>query len=404
MSGIHQAEQQQQQPSTPPGRDVSTRIRAEILRARVEHHLQAQGFTIRNGRLITPVPPSKEYVRNLHAAAVKSLQDQAAPALKRFERDFLQRLLRGSELNPRAIDPILIPVEGSKNENSRLWRWAALHWSIPISTGYGRRLRFLVADRGHKDAVIGLIGLADPVFGLGARDRWIGWTQQQRQARLACVMDAFVLGAVPPYSELCGGKLVALLATSREMRHAFLERYAHRTTLIGQRDPEADLALITTISALGRSSIYNRLTGPDRQHGFHCVGFTQGTGDFHLTGDLYHDLAVHAAEITDHGATYRNAKWPRGTFRNRREVIQRALDDIGLNSRALRVHGIQRPIYCAPFADNTREWLRGDCTQLNVTIRSASELAAWWRTRWGIPRSDRVTTWQAFDPGTWQLW
>jgi hypothetical protein len=392
-----------QQP-TPGRQDATTRLRADILRARVERHLQAQGFTVRNGRLIAPVPESKEYIRSLHTAAVRSLQDRAEPALRRLEGRFLQRLLRGSELNPHNIDPMLIPIEGSKNENSRLWRWTALHWSIPVSTGYGRRLRFLVIDRGHRDAVIGLIGLADPVFGLGARDKWIGWTRQQRQARLACVMDAFALGAVPPYSDLCGGKLVALLATSREVHHAFRERYAHRTTLIAGRDPEADLALITTISALGRSSIYNRLTGPDRSCAFHCVGFTQGTGDFHLGGDLYHELAAHAAEIIADGTTYRHENWPRGTFRNRREVIQRALDDIGLNSRALRIHGIRRPIYCAPLASNTREWLRGDCTQLNVTAQPASELAAWWRSRWGIPRSSRVTTWRAFNPATWRLW
>jgi hypothetical protein len=34
-------------------------------------------------------------------------------------------------------------------------------------------------------------------------------------------MDAFVLGAVPPYSMLLGSKLVALLATTEEVARAF---------------------------------------------------------------------------------------------------------------------------------------------------------------------------------------
>jgi hypothetical protein len=113
---------------------------------------------------------------------------------------------------------------------------------------------------------------------------------------------------------------------------------------------------------------------------------------------------MHAADITTVGETYRHAKWPRGTFRNRREVIQRALDDIGLNSRALRVHGIRRQIYCAPLASNTREWLRGDCAQLDFTVRPTIELATWWKSRWGIPRSGRITAWKDFNPVTWQLW
>jgi Domain of unknown function (DUF4338) len=350
------------------------------------------------------VPDDKAAVRDLHAAAVRNLRDRARPALQRSESRLLSRLLPGYELDPRRIDPALVPVEGARSENSILWRWTALHWSIPVSTGYGRRLRFLVVDRGHANALIGLIGLADPVYGLNSRDQWIGWTPQQRRARLACVMDAFVLGSVPPYSDLCGGKLVALLATSNDIRNAFLERYAHKITLIGNRDPDADLSLITTTSALGRSSVYNRLTGPDRRLAFHPVGFTAGTGDFHLTCDLYSELAAHAAEINRGGATFRHAKWPRGTFRNRREVIQRALDDIGLDSRSLRVHGIRRQIYCAPLAGNAREWLRGESDQLLVSARSTTQLACWWKQRWAIPRADRVGEWRAFSPASWRLW
>jgi hypothetical protein len=107
-----------------------------------------------------------------------------------------------------------------------------LHWSIPVSMGYGRRLRFLVLDRAHGDKLIGLIGLADPVFALAARDRWIGWDVETRTRALTNVMDAFVLGAVPPYSTLRAGKMVALLATSGVVRDTFRIRYAHRTTLI----------------------------------------------------------------------------------------------------------------------------------------------------------------------------
>ena len=53
---------------------------------------------------------------------------------------------------------------------------------------YGRRLRFLVLDRAHGDKLIGLIGLADPVFARAARDRWIGWDVETRTHALTNVM------------------------------------------------------------------------------------------------------------------------------------------------------------------------------------------------------------------------
>lgn len=89
-----------------------------------------------------------------------------------------------------------------------------------MSAGYGRRLRFVVYDDAN-GKLMGVFGLADPVFSLEPRDRWIGWDKAAKSARLQCVVNLFVLGAVPAYSQLLGGKVIALLATSREVRAAF---------------------------------------------------------------------------------------------------------------------------------------------------------------------------------------
>ncbi|WP_423828289.1 Druantia anti-phage system protein DruA [Sporotomaculum syntrophicum] len=50
---------------------------------------------------------------------------------------------------------------------------------MPVSSGYCRRLRFLVFDN-HTNKVMGLLGLGDPVFSLSARDKCIGWTKEKR--------------------------------------------------------------------------------------------------------------------------------------------------------------------------------------------------------------------------------
>lgn len=376
---------------------------AARLRSRVEANLRDQGFHIQNGRLIAPVAQGKPELRELHAMAVVAQRERSRAALHRLEGRFLGCLATGVEIMPERIRPALVPVLDRRGFEGLLFRWCSLHWSIPVSSGYGRRLRFLIVDRGHGDKVMGLIGLADPVFALGCRDAAIGWTAAQRKERLACVMDAFVLGAVPPYSDLCGGKLAALLATSLEVRKAFAERYGGRKTLIRQRIAEPELAVVTTTSALGRSSVYNRLTLPTGDLAFRPVGYTSGTGDFHFTGSIYRELARYAAKVAG-DATQRHERWTGTTFRNRREVIQRALDSLGFDSRKLRVHGVRRQVFTAPLAVNAFTWLRGEADSLEFSELGCEELGTWWRQRWALGRAERVSTWRAFESGDWRLY
>jgi len=218
-------------------------------------------------------------------------------------------------------------------------------------------------------------------------------------------MDAFVLGAVPPYDKLLGGKLMALLAGSDVVREAFAERYGHRTTLIAERDPKAQLALVTTSSALGRSSVYNRVTRPDRSRALVPVGYTRGSGDFHFSGAIYSELVdfVHSVD-PERAATQRHERWTGDGFRNRREVIQRALDGLGFDSRILRVHGVRRQVFHNPLASNSYEWLRGDDTELHWHPAATDALSAWWRERWAIPRSERETSWCDVRANAWRLY
>ena len=76
-----------------------------------------------------------------------------------------------------------------------------------------------------------------------------------------------------------GGKLVALTAACSEVRKSFAKRYRNRVSLISGTKRKPHLALITTTSALGRSSLYNRLKFGKRLV-FESVGFTGGWGEF----------------------------------------------------------------------------------------------------------------------------
>ena len=208
---------------------------------------------------------------------------------------FLEEIANGDEVEPENIQPELVDVRSGRLTGD-LFRFASLLWAIPVSQGYGRRLRYLVRDRAN-GKLIGIFALGDPVFNLRVRDDWIGWNHEDRRDRLVNMMDAYVVGAVPPYADLLGGKLVASLIASQEVATKFEERYGNTTGLISRQQKQARLALVTVTSALGRSSMYNRvklMTNARTQNETVVellrLGSTTGYGHFQITADLFLQL------------------------------------------------------------------------------------------------------------------
>ena len=392
--------------------DMSTPLDEESLKTLITESLKKQGFELQDDQFRLPDDLDKEKIKSLHSEAVRHKIEERKKGLLRHEPSLLQRFASGTDIVPDKIYPKLIEVQ-SGTEDALLFRYASLHWSIPVSSGYGRRLRFLIEDQ-HTKKLIGLFGLCDPVFGLGHRDQWIGWNKEDRNERLRHVVDAYVLGAVPPYSFLLGGKLIALLTTSNEVREAFKRKYKGKTSVIRERKQPGEIALVTTTSALGRSSLYNRLKfnedhlkfnedDPKFYKGrlvFEHVGHTQGFGEFHFSNGIYDALTEYAKSHATPTASHES--WGTG-FRNRKEVVQKTLAKLGLPQGWLN-HGIKREIYVAPLAKNTCAFLMGEDLKLDYYDQPVSELFNWFRRRWLLPRSERDKRYKEWEPEEWKLW
>ena len=376
---------------------MENQVDRDDLRAHVIQSLRAQGFVVTDGTVRLPAGLSKDKIRALHRTAVQHRIDRSKGGLFRKERHLIKRIASGHEIVPSRILPRLIEVLPNSDEEL-LFRYASLHWSIPVSSGYGRRLRFLVVDD-HNGKLMGLIGLGDPVYSLAPRDQWVGWTRTDRSQRLRNVMDAFVLGAVPPYSFLLCGKLVAMLAASNTVRTVFQQKYEGTHSIIRKRVHDGRLVLVTTASALGRSSVYNRLRFANRLL-FRRVGFTKGSGDFHFANGLYHTLAAFAKQHCT--PTAKQTLWGKG-FRNRREVVKKCLPLLGISSDWL-YHGIQRELFVVPLAHNTKEFLCGEHDTLMWYDQSEAEIFEYFRDRWMLPRSTRDTRFTQWSAEDWQLW
>jgi hypothetical protein len=367
------------------------------LRRRIKKSLKAQGFVVNGDRVELPKQIDKPTLREMHQLAVTHRREKARPGLERYESDLLRRIAQGPEINVDAVTPRLVEVSPG-SEEELLFRYVAIHWSIPVSSGYGRRLRFLVVDD-ENNKLIGIIGLGDPVFNLGVRDDWIGWDGLQRRTHLQHVMEAFVVGAVPPYSELLGGKLVAMLLAADEVRAAFERKYANKISLISERTSTGKLVLITTQSALGRSSIYNRAKHHDRLL-LQSIGFTAGYGEFQFANGLYQALTDYAGKYCR--PTAKATAWGDG-FRNRREVIRKSLVSLKLPGQWSH-HGIKREVFAVPLAENAQAVLRGDTNDPDWRSVSAGDLANWWQERWLRPRAARRSDYLQFERSSYALW
>lgn len=367
------------------------------LRSQVRAALTAQGFQLDGDLIVPPDLSNKETLRGLHRSAVNHRIQLAESGLRRHEPRLIERLAAPRDWNPERFDPQLrLVTRGSEEE--LLFRWARLHWSIPVSSGYGRRLRFIVEDAGN-EKLVGLIGLGDPVFSLAARDDWVGWDKEARGERLHHVADAFVLGAVPPYSYLLAGKLVALLAASNEVQDAWREKYGGTTSLIAAQKRDGRLALITTTSALGRSSIYNRLSFEGRKV-FIPVGETRGSGEFHFSDGLHRAISDFALKHCV--PTAKNPRWGEG-FRSRREIVKKALPALGFSDQLL-YHGVRREMFVAPTSSQSTQFLVGEDHELRTFRQPCSELAAHFRQRWLEPRLKRERRHLKWSPDSWRLW
>ena len=340
---------------------------------------------------------SKDAIRAYHAVQRADFRIRHCKFVTQYGERLLHHFADGDEVEVDKVDPVLYPITKDGEDNA-LFRLSTLLWSIPVSPGYGRRMRFLVRDRSN-GKLMGIFALADPVFNLHARDMWIGWTTDDRRQRLVNVMDAHVVGAVPPYSHLLGGKVVASLMTSQEVYDLFAAKYGESQGIISGKHKHAQLALVTVTSALGRSSLYNRLKLPGMME-FCRVGMTEGWGHFQVPDKLFLEMR-RLLELEKHpyASNYHFGQGPNWRIR----VIRLVLEKIGLDPNLLR-HGIAREIYASPLAPQWREFLCGRDTLGPVCRPSATEIGQLAISRWMIPRANRIPDYRDWTRGdTWKL-
>ncbi len=215
------------------------------------------------------------------------------------------------------------------------------------------------------------------------------------------MMDIIICGAIPPYSHVLGGKLVAMLLTSSEVRLHYRNKYAEAASEIaskmkGERvSRAADLVFLGTTSLYhAGSSQYNRvripasIVGGVGQTSYEKLGHTRGFGSVHFSEPTRVLLETIARE--DKGATLITRTFGEGVNPKLRQVRE-GLSCIGLDHSHFLQHRCRRIIYGVALAGNASEYLRGEAAKPayyfpGKTKKEATActdaISRFWATRW----------------------
>jgi len=366
-------------------RKIENICKQKSLRKKIINILEEQGFKI-NPHL-RPAENNKESYRRLQKKArFEQISNQKEFLVANIDK-IKKHCRDGKDIIPEKISLELRRVETNSLENVLFRWWNLIWWSIPFQRSYGRQMRFLLWDTTH-NAPFGLICLQSPILKMSVRDNWLGIPRDELDIWINRSMNAQRVGALPPYNELLGGKMVALALTCNEIRKVYKEKYKNYISIIKGRNLKPELLFITTTSAFGKSSLYNRLKYKDEVVA-ECLGYTKGSGSFHIPEGLYEEIiqflaseGVNIARGYGHGPS------------RKLRLISLGLHYLGFSS--FEYHGIKREFYLFPLVKNLRGVIQNGQKPLWVD-RHFKKLVNYWKERWAIPRAKRISKWKDFN-------
>jgi hypothetical protein len=356
---------------------IEERVKSSIIRdlTNLDWHI------IHNNGSIEVIPPQsydKETVKRAMSIKRTEIIRKNSTWIDKNINIARQNLADGYSAFNSRIEPVIEVCETKKQHS--LFRIFRYYWSSPYSEYVGRRIRLLIRDSALPNKpLIGLAALGSPIIHIPERDSFLGWDKETRTKNLIYAMDAYVIGALPPYNYLLGGKLISYILVSNELRRIYRQKYARKLTIINQRKSGKLVCLFTT-GLYGKSSQYNRIKYNDLLL-YNYIGDTKGYGTLHLTEEtvsLIREFLV--SRKIDIGHKFGDG--PSWTMR----LIRTAGDLLGFDTDFLLRHSFRRSIYFVPLAQNAIEFLKGINDAPRYYNLSLIELTSYWRNRWLVNR------------------
>ena len=323
------------------------------------------------------------------------LEQKSAGAAERRGRELREKYEREMEENGQATSDRGV---GKQNLENTDWR-AASEDALFVRKRAETLAQLLIARMVFNEIDWGREDLVDQVLRHTAGERALAYALQEvRKAGLASqVVDVSVCGAVAPYNVLLGGKLVAMLMASTEVRALYRDRYSGATSIIASQMAgrairrTAEIKAFTTTSLYGNgSSQYNRLNLRTADHpelmediAWREFKHTKGFGTFHLSADTIRVLR----DVSQATARARrvNHLFGEGTSPRMRQVRE-GLDALGMQSDQILKHDMPRLLYGLEAHEGALDELLGLTPPTVNRGSSAAAIGTAWRRRWLLGR------------------
>lgn len=325
-------------------------------------------------RISPPMSYDKETIKQSMSVSRQEILNKNRDWISRHMYLAKRNLAEGKDLLESRIFPRIELCKSQKQHD--VFRILRYYWSSPYSEYIGRRIRLLIRDDGIDGSpVIGIAAIGSSIIHIPDRDEWVGWDKETRTNNIIYIMDAYVLGALPPYNYLLGGKLMSYILASNEVRKIYKEKYAGRRTIIRQREADDCVCLFTT-GLYGNGSQYNRMKFKNRLL-YIPIGYTTGFGTLHISNETFFAMQE---LLMEKGCLIKNGFGDGPNWRMR--VIRAACAIIGFDCDVLLRHSFKRGIYAIPLARNFRSFLLGRTDRPMYYNLPMEVLVKFWKERW----------------------
>ncbi|MDH5404237.1 MAG: DUF4338 domain-containing protein [Candidatus Heimdallarchaeota archaeon] len=292
---------------------------------------------------------TKEEIRNNYLPVLKKNYNAITTSIPKWESIFSNYFAYGEDINPNKIHPKLIILPRKKSSDlHKLFKVATMTWSVPLSNGFGRRIRGLVFDT-YNEKLMGIFALGDPVYNRAIRDEFIGWNNETKEKNLINLMTSYILGAVPPYNKLKIGKYISQVSVSKEVVSEFKKRYHNCKGNISGERKNAQLIGVTNVTAFGKSSMMDRIYHPE----WNFIGYSRGFGTSFFSDGIF-DMAKELVR-EDNEEFYRMYNYGEGPNWKLR-ILRKAFQLADVPQNYLEI-GNYKGIYFCGIAENWKEIL-----------------------------------------------
>jgi hypothetical protein len=277
-----------------------------------------------------------------------------------------------------SLDPYVEIVEDPKEST----KWAAVRRMIhtmDFTANPGRNVKINVKDR-VSGKLLGQISLASDVTAMGVRDNFIGWTKDNKfvDGKLNNTTIASTIVCTQPLGyNFLGGKLIAMMTTTPEVRAYWKEKYKNVLIAVG------------TTSLYGIHSQYNGIPL------FKTLG--ESAGKISLKpDDKFYDpwhqwIKEHHAEWYSENITEERARngANMGYERNgpvsgiKQKILGKIFKECSIKATEYH-HGFKRGVYFAMMYENGNEFLRNEITEEQLVLKDKFKqgneyIQKWWK-------------------------